>query len=332
MKKLTKIFAGTAIAATLIIGTAAFAACGNNGTSAGGGSDKLTADTPQEAYGISAATAGMVISGMNGGSAADAVGASAAMNGRAQVTDEETIASLNEYMALVEGLLADGGFAITGGANENTEFAQYENVMTVTYTTMDGGKISYTTYYNQTLTGSYTEQDDEPWEDDEVTDVYSVEGVMVIDGAAYPLEGRFVNETEGRESENTHYLRVDIDAAAGNWLTVTQETENEDDESENEYVYTTYSGGRIAERTTFEFESERGETEIVMSIDDRVNGTRSYFEFERETERGREIIKINADGREYIVRTETDENGNSQYVYYSGGNRIGRGDTFDFDD
>ena len=324
MKKLTKIFAGTAIAATLIIGTAAFAACGNNGTTAGGGSDKLTADTPQEAYGISAATAGMVISGMNGGSAA--------INGRAQVTDEETIASLNEYMALVEGLLADGGFAITGGANENTEFAQYENVMTVTYTTMDGGKISYTTYYNQTLTGSYTEQDDEPWEDDEVTDVYSVEGVMVIDGAAYPLEGRFVNETEGRESENTHYLRVDIDAAAGNWLTVTQETENEDDESENEYVYTTYSGGRIAERTTFEFESERGETEIVMSIDDRVNGTRSYFEFERETERGREIIKINADGREYIVRTETDENGNSQYVYYSGGNRIGRGDRFDFDD
>ena len=48
MKKLTKIFAGTAIAATLIIGTAAFAACGNNGTTAGGGSDKLTADTPQE--------------------------------------------------------------------------------------------------------------------------------------------------------------------------------------------------------------------------------------------------------------------------------------------
>ena len=318
MKKLALAGMATLTALTLSLGVAA---CSN------GNKDKFDLpETTAQSYSFSAASAGTIISAMNGGSAAQTARA------LSTVTDEETIASLNEYMALVEGLLADGGFAITGGANENTEFAQYENVMTVTYTTMDGGKISYTTYYNQTLTGSYTEQDDEPWEDDEVTDVYSVEGVMVIDGAAYPLEGRFVNETEGRESENTHYLRVDIDAAAGNWLTVTQETENEDDESENEYVYTTYSGGRIAERTTFEFESERGETEIVMSIDDRVNGTHSYFEFERETERGREIIKINADGREYIVRTETDENGNSQYVYYSGGNRIGRGDRFDFDD
>lgn len=331
MKKITKVLAGTAIAATMIIGAAAFAGCGG----ASKEQNKLQADTPQEAYGFSAATAGMMISGMNGGTAADVM-ASVSRNISAgyanQVTDEETIATLNEYMSLVEGLISDGGFTMTSGANENADYAQYENTMTVSFRTIDGGTLSYTTYYNQTLLESHTERDDEPWEEDEVTDVYSVEGVMIIDGAAYALEGRFVNETEGNESENTHYLKVELDKAADNYITVTQETENETDESETEYVYSIYNGGRLAERTVFEFESERGETEIVMSIDDRVNGTRSYFEFEKESERGKEIIKIKADGREYTVRTETDENGNTVYAYYAQGHKVGNGERFGRDD
>ena len=73
-----------------------------------------------------------------------------------------------------------------------------------------------------------------------------------------------------------------------------------------------------------------------MTVSDRVNGTNSMFEFEKETERGKEIIKIktggNGGGAEYIVRVETDANGNSQYVYYRGGDRVGRGERFDFDD
>ncbi len=325
MKKLTTILTATAIAATLAIGTAAFAACGGGGKA----KDKLSADTPQEAYGFSAATAGMVISGMDGGEK-KASAISRGMN--AQVTDEQTIAELNGYMALVEGLLADGGFEITDGANGDEAYAQYANAMTVSCPSLDGEKISYTTYYNSELKGSFTDRDDdEPWEDEEITEVYAVEGVMLIDGAAYPLEGRFVNETEGTENENTHYLKVQL-GGEGDYLTVTQENENEDDETETEYVYTVYSGGRVAERTTFEFESERGETEIAMSIDDRANGRQSYFELEKETERGRETIKIEADGREYVVRTETDENGGTQYVYYSEGNRVGRGDRHDRDD
>ena len=67
-----------------------------------------------------------------------------------------------------------------------------------------------------------------------------------------------------------------------------------------------------------------------MTVADRVNGTSQMFEFEKENEHGREIIKMTVGGnvatREYIVRVETDADGNTQYVYYSGNDAIWRGE------
>lgn len=329
MKKITRLFAGIAVLSAMTLGAAAIAGCTTDKTSDG---NKFTqVNTAEEAYGFSAATAGMVISGMNGGTAHAAAAAKAASSrSGAQVTDEATIASLNEYMMLVESLLADGNFEIVSTENDDAEYAQYGYKMTAAYYDLNGNRLEYISYYNQTLEGSYTERDDDWWDDEEVTEIYSVEGVMIVDGSAYPMEGKFVNETEGNESENTHTLKVTLDATANDYLLVTQESENEDGESETEYVYATYNGGRMTERTTFEYENERGETEIKMTVVDRINNTSNVFEFEKENERGREIVKItvggNGEKREYIVRVETTSDGNSQYVYYSGGNAIWRGE------
>ena len=336
MKRTIKLFAGIAAAAIAAAGIAALAGCSNNKVAGGAGGNPMQTGTAEEAYGFSAATAGMIISNM-GGAAGGATGTAGARTARtaekaAQVTDEATIATLNEYMLLVESLLAQGDFDIVSGINDGAQFAEYQYTMTATYYDINGEKLQYVTYYNQTLTGSYTERDDDWWEDEEVTDVYSVDGVMLVDGTAYEMSGRFVNETEGRESESTQTFRVELDAAAGDYLMVTQESEDEGDESENEYAYSLYRGGRLAERTTFEYESERGETEIKMTLVDRVNGINQMFEFEKETERGQEIIKIKVGGQgggEYIVRIETDASGNSQYVYYSGNDRVWRGERWD---
>lgn len=333
MKKTTKLFAGIAVLAAISTG-AALAGC------AGADNGNKVADltTTEEVYGFSAATAGMVISGMNEGSAAALAQSAQAASARTggQVTDEETIASLNEYMMLVESLISDGNFEIVSGENDNADYAQYEFKMTASYYDLNGNKLQYESYYNQTLKGTHTERDDDMFDDEEVTSVYIIEGVMLIDGTAHAMEGRFVNETEGRESENTHTLRVALDTQADDYLLVTQESENEDGESETEYVYSTYRGGKLAERTTFEYENERDETEITMTISDRVNGTNRTFEFEKETERGREIIKLTVGGnggaQSYIVRIEQDENGNSQYVYYSGDKAVGRGERHGYED
>ena len=327
MKKNIGLFAGIAICSAMALGAAALAGC------AGNGKNKISQiDTAEEAYGFSAATAGMVISGLNESAAAQAPAAmkAAFSGGRGAVTDEDTIAVLNEYMMLAESLLSDGSFEISSGANDNAEYAQYEYKMTSVCYDINGNKLQYVSYYNSTLIGSHTEYDDDWWEPEEITDVYAVEGVMIVDGAPYDMEGRFVNETEGRESESTQTLRVTLDAAAGDYLMVTQESENEHDESETEYAYSLYRGGRLAERTTFEYENERDETEIKMTVSDRPNRQNKVFEFEKEREHGREIIKIkteeNGREQEYIVRIETDADGNSQYVYYSEGKTVGRGE------
>lgn len=330
MKKSIRLFAGIAICSAMALGAAALAGC------AGNGKNKISQiDTAEEAYGFSAATAGMVISGLNESAAAQAPAAmkAAFSGGRGAVTDEDTIAVLNEYMMLAESLLSDGSFEISSGANDNAEYAQYEYKMTSVCYDINGNKLQYVSYYNSTLIGSHTEYDDDWWEPEEITDVYAVEGVMIVDGAPYDMEGRFVNETEGRESESTQTLRVTLDAAAGDYLMVTQESENEHDESETEYAYSLYRGGRLAERTTFEYENERDETEIKMTVSDRPNRQNKVFEFEKEREHGREIIKIkteeNGREQEYIVRIETDADGNSQYVYYSEGKTVGRGERRD---
>ena len=65
--------------------------------------------------------------------------------------------------------------------------------MTVKYYGLDGEKLEYQTYYNQTHRGTHTEVDDDDFDEQEVTDYYEIEGVMIVDGAEYPAEGMFVS-------------------------------------------------------------------------------------------------------------------------------------------
>ena len=111
MKKIWKVL----LASTMTLGLAAgLIACnaGGTGDAGSGGTDSI-----RERYAFSAATAGSILSAMNGGSAqqfASAAGftagaanaralvtAKSAAFARATVTDEETIATLNDYMFLV---------------------------------------------------------------------------------------------------------------------------------------------------------------------------------------------------------------------------------------
>lgn len=323
MKKRAKLFAATLAVFSAALCAAAVAGCTKSTT---GGSMLTALDTAEEIYGFSVATAGMIISGTDDGDYSAAQ--TETMSAGTQVTDEQTIASLNDYMLLAESLISDGGFGVVSVANDDAEYAAYEYKTTVVIQDLNGNELKYVSYYNQSLEYTHTDRD-HPW-DNETTEAYSVEGLMIIDGTAYPLTGKFVNETDNKESESTHWLRVELNPAENDYLTVMRESEYEGSESEVEYSYSLYESGTLAKRITFEYESERDETEIEMTISDRVLGTTTTFKIEKETERGREIIKLtvetNGEKRSYTVRTETDENGNTQYVYYSGNNAIWRGD------
>ena len=210
-------------------------------------------------------------------------------------------------MTLIESLLSDGAFNIDSQKSDREDFAQKT---VISYTDMKGVEQLYVMYYNQILTG--TETDDE---DGEIKENYSIEGVIVIDGADYEVKGEKNNEFEGDESESETELVVKLGDAR--YIRVEHSTELEEGESEQEYRYSVYANDKLVERSTFSYETEEDETELKMTS--FKNGKAQVLFFEKELEKGEEVIKIHigdgTSGKGYIVRIETDENGESRYVY-----------------
>ena len=163
-----------AIAAALIL-TLGLSACKTDGRQAEGGKfDELT--TAREVYGFSAASAGTLVSAMNGGAA------QASLKAMSEVTDQETVDTLNRYMMLVESMLGDGSFGIVAGESDRAEYAVKE---TVTYRDLLGNPVEYVLYYNET---DVTDEDKDAHET-EIEKDFDIEGVMVIDGADYAIKG-----------------------------------------------------------------------------------------------------------------------------------------------
>lgn len=299
------------LALVLALGAVGLAGCDLDGISG-----KVTPgefETDEQVFGFSAASAATVISAMNGGSASEAA---LALAPTGEVTDEEVLAELNDYMFLVESILADGAF---GFEIVDSDLEGYTHKMTVSYKDITGAAVDYEMYYNEEVIGSETEWDDG---EEETETVNRIEGVLRVDGVDYPMSGFSEVSTEGDESEREHELRVDM--GDGKSLVVEQEIENERDEQEQEYVYSVYDGRRLVEQSVFSFEQERDETEI--ELEQRVRGedgsmTTTLFSFEKEIEHGKEVIRIDIRGNggnvrgSYIVSVETAKDGTSGYVY-----------------
>lgn len=330
MKK-ARIF--TVLALTLALALS-LAACATDGKTNGTDSKFDTLTTAESVYGFSAASAGMLISSMEGGSAAHVVkngalrlaAATDTQTDNTQTdntqtdgtqtdgtqtdgtqTDAVSTGELDRYMALVDSLLADGGFNITTEASDRTD---YPHKTTVSYRDMQGNALQYVMYYKETLTDTETDSDD-----DETEETHAIEGVMTIDGTDYEVRGERKAESEAGETETETEFRVTL--GADTYMYVEQSVETEDGETEQEYAYSIRENGQVVERSVFSYENEADETEVKMSL--FRDGKTETLYFEKETEDGEETIRIRiGDGqssREYRVKTETDESGAVRYVY-----------------
>lgn len=286
-----------ALALALSLG---IAACGTNQKAEGGKFGSL--NTAKEIYGFSAASAGTLISAMNeGGSAAKLMSVKA----YTEVSDDETIAMLDNYMRLVESLLSEGSFQISQSESDRKEYAVKE---TVSYKDMLGNKVEYVLYYNETELPADRDDDDDDDEDDERN--YSIAGVMVVDGTDYAIVGE--KETEQEEGETESESKFTVALSEGKELVVKQELEREGRETENKFVYSLYENGVLVEKSSFEYENEENETEIEFTM--FKDGKTQIFYFEEE--KGAIEIKIGDKNgaAKYRVRIVEDENG-SRYVY-----------------
>lgn len=339
MKKIITILIIAALAAALAI---SLVAC-NTGDDGGytrpdgsfnpggtGGFGEL--DTPEEIYGFSAASAGMLISAMDTGAASTAAestdiptdpgtGETPADPGTGTEVPSEPVvdsvtAELDGYMALVESLLSDGGFNVTTEASDREGY-QVKSV--VTYRDMHGNAIGYTMYYNEVLIPDYDDDDDDDW--DEIEEEYYIEGIMIVDGAEYPVRGERSSESEPGESEDETEFIVTLSSTRR--MVVEQSVETEDGEHEREYNYVIYEGRNVIERSTFEYEVEYGETEIEMTH--YKDGVNTVFFFDKEMRHGKEVIRIRVGSTasptaSYIVNLVENADGTTSYTY----ERIGR--------
>ena len=315
-KTITLILAASAL--TLALGATA---CNTGGISLGG-----TGDTPassESVYGVSAATAGMLIQSMEAGSPASRTPESTPQTPEttlpetpretpeqqptepaAPETSVSAFPELDGYMGLVDSFLNGSGYSVEV---TNSDRAEYDEMMKISYSGLNGS-TKYEMHYNKMLIPDF--DDDDRWEDEEEEE-YAIEGVLVIDGMEYPVQGVREIERERNEYESETQFRVTLENGRSVW--VEQSESSEKDEHELEYSYLIRENGRVVERSSFSFEEEKGETELEMLTEK--NGKRESFSFEKESYRGKEYIFLRVgSGREtksYLVVSD----GNGGYSY-----------------
>ena len=315
-KTITLILAASAL--TLALGATA---CNTGGISLGG-----TGDTPassESVYGVSAPTAGMLIQSMEAGSPASRTPESTPQTPETTLPEtpretpeqqptepaapETTVSAFPEldgYMGLVDSFLNGSGYSVEV---TNSDRAEYDEMMKISYSGLNGS-TKYEMHYNKMLIPDF--DDDDRWEDEEEEE-YAIEGVLVIDGMEYPVQGVREIERERDEYESETQFRVTLEDGRSVW--VEQSESSEKDEHELEYSYLIRENGRVVERSSFSFEEEKGETELEMLTEK--NGKRESFSFEKESYRGKEYIFLRVgSGREtksYLVVSD----GNGGYSY-----------------
>lgn len=152
--------------------------------------------------------------------------------------------------------------------------------------------------------------------------VYVLEGVMVVDGKDYYLQGGRTVETKANESESELEIcaYADINDKT-NYISMSQETEVENNENETEYVYSIYADGKLVEQTAVEFENEVKANKVETSYELQFrNGTQvDRYKVKKEVQNNVVTIKVNYsignNSGVFHVREVVDENGQKQYSY-----------------
>ena len=239
--------------------------------------------------------------------------------------EKSRLATVNRYMSLVESLLSEQNIVSNMISGERG----YRYGMTVKHTDLHGNEISYRLYYDKYPTTTESEdknyyginRNDKISElkisdgespdykayngykidneynidknDDKAEKDYSIKGILLIGGAEYFVEGVYETENDGGESESELYFKAFTNAEKTSYIEVRQkherETKSDETEIEQEYVYSVYVDGVLTERTEIEYETEKDELELKMSV--TKGGETETFLFKGEFENGERILR-----------------------------------------
>lgn len=240
-------------------------------------------------------------------------------------TEKSRLTTVNRYMSLVESLLSEQNIVSNMISGERG----YRYGMTVKHTDLHGNEISYRLYYDKYPTATESEdknyyginRDDKisklkisdgespdykayngykidneyniDKNDDKTEKDYSIKGILLIGGAEYFVEGVYETENDGGESESELYFKAFTNAEKTSYIEVRQkherETKSDETEIEQEYVYSVYVDGVLTERTEIEYETEKDQLELKMSV--TKGGETETLLFKGEFENGERILR-----------------------------------------
>lgn len=239
--------------------------------------------------------------------------------------EKSRLTTVNRYMSLVESLLSEQNIVSNMISGERG----YRYGMTVKHTDLHGNEISYRLYYDKYPTVTESEDKnyyginrndkiselkisdgespdykayngykiDNAYNIDKNNDKtekdYSIKGILLIGGAEYFVEGVYETENDGGESESELYFKAFTNAEKTSYIEVRQkherETKSDETEIEQEYVYSVYVDGVLTERTEIEYETEKDELELKMSV--TKDGETETILFKGEFENGERILR-----------------------------------------
>lgn len=258
----------------------------------------LSMSTPAASFGVS----------MYDASAEKTISEESKSEMEAESAIEQNMDEINRYLNLFESLLAESPIQ---SVEEASDREGYETRLTITVSDLDGATSEYVMYYNETVFPP-----DEDDDDDEREIESELEGIMILDGCEYAVEGK--RELEEDEAEVTFLARID----RNHYIKVKQEIEPD----EQKFVYERIENGRCVSKSEIKIEQESDETEIELEF---LEGeTRGVYRFDRETENGKTEIKILADvnGSKTVVRVSIVENpvtGELEYEYrFTSGSKV----------
>ena len=181
---------------------------------------------------------------------------------------------IDRYMPLVINLLSTSNIE----SNIAEGDINYKFVMNIHYTNLNGEVVIFKMLFNKLLLGEENEED-------EVEQNYAIDGILLKGNEKYHVEGLHKIETEEGESESEMCFKAFLNSEKTSYIEVQQnfeiENEGNENEIEQEFIYSLYNNGKVVEKNTIKYESEDNELSLRMHIITERGTNILLFNYER---------------------------------------------------
>lgn len=181
---------------------------------------------------------------------------------------------IDKYMSLVVNLFGSSKIE----SNVAKGDINYQFAMNIHYTNLNGEVVFFKMLFNKLLLS-------EEKEEDEVEQNYAIDGILLKGNEKYLVEGLHKVETEKGESESEMYFKAFLNSEKTSYIEVQQNFEIENDAQENEieqeFIYSLYNNGKVVEKNTIKYEAEDDELSLKMHIITENETNNLLFNYER---------------------------------------------------